>query len=458
MKGKNDHYWLKSGFLNVFQNIYGVLFGFGGFFFLIRIYPDPAKYGVWILFGATTTIFEMIRSGLIQNALIKFLSSSEKSEHDNILSASFTMSGVLTLACIIVNLCVCNYLANSWHSPEVVQMFYIYSIVYIFSGILSQFHWIEQANFRFQGVVITNFIRQGLFFVFTLFAFLTKYTPPLIYLVYVQAASALISVIIEYGFIRKLLTFSYTLSWNWVKKLFNYGKYAFGTSISSSLSTTVDQMMLGGILKPSEAGKFNVAVRIMNLADIPTNAIATIVFPQSAKRMETDGEDAIRYLYEKSVGTILALLLPALLFLFFFTDFVVDIIAGSNRYAETASILKVTVIYCVLIPFGRQFGTILDSIGKPKLTFVLVVLTAALNLSLNYLLIKKIGLMGAPYATLISNVIGFAVAQIILYRMLKTNPLHPFIYAVRFYPEFYHKYVKPIFTRKNNGEQLKDSI
>ncbi|MFL9481430.1 flippase [Chitinophagaceae bacterium LWZ2-11] len=445
MKSKNDHYWLKSGALNVLQNISSVFFGFGSFYLLVRML-DKHSFGTWTLFMATTTIFEMIRSGLIQNALIKFLSFSERSEHDKILSASFTMSGVLTLACIIINLCLANYLAVKWDSPELVNMFYMYSFVYIFSGILSQFHWIEQANLTFQGIFITNFIRQGVFFVFIVIAFFTKFKIQLIYLVYVQAFCALLSASIEYRFIKKFLRFTYSVSLEWVKKLFNYGKFAFGTSISSILSNTIDQMMLGAILSPAASGAFNIAVRITNLVDIPTNSIAVIVFPQSAKRLATEGKEGIKYLYEKSVGTILAILIPGLLFLYFFPTFVVHVIAG-NQYAETIPILKITTLYCLLIPFGRQFGTILDSIGRPKITFIIVVLTATLNLTLNYFMIKQWGVMGAAYATLTSNVIAFAVAQFILYKELKVNIANTFIYAYMFYPEFYNKYVKPRLVR-----------
>jgi O-antigen/teichoic acid export membrane protein len=118
-------------------------------------------------------------------------------------------------------------------------------------------------------------------------------------------------------------------------------------------------MMLGALLSPAATGAFNVAVRIMGLVEIPTNTMAVMVFPQSAKRMATGGQDAIKYLYEKSVGTVLALVVPCFLFLVLFPGFVVHIIAG-NKYPETIPIIKVTVLYCFFIPYSRQFGTILD--------------------------------------------------------------------------------------------------
>ena len=48
-------------------------------------------------------------------------------------------------------------------------------------------------------------------------------------------------------------------------------------------------MMLGTMISPDAAGTYNVAIRIFNLTDIPTNALGAIVFPQSAKRFAEQG-------------------------------------------------------------------------------------------------------------------------------------------------------------------------
>jgi len=173
-----------------------------------------------------------------------------------------------------------------------------------------------------------------------------------------------------------------------------------------------------------------------------------IVFPQSSKRFANEGHDAIKYLYEKSVGALLAFLIPSLLFLFLFPGFVVHIIAGGN-YGETIPLIKVSILSCLLNPFSRLFGTILDSIGKPKVNFIIITLFTVVELMLNYIMIKGYGIIGAVYATLLANIIFFVVMQTILRKELKVNFLNTFIYAKRFYPEFINSYLKPLFKRQN---------
>ncbi|PWJ58781.1 O-antigen/teichoic acid export membrane protein [Dyadobacter jejuensis] len=442
---QNDGYWLKSGILNILQNFSGVFFGFGGFYMLVRVLSKD-DFGVWTLFMSVTTIAEAIRSGLIQNALVKYLSSAEESEHPAIITASSVISIIITLICIGLIFVFAPYLSTLWSSPQLMGLLYTYMLVYILSGILTQFNAIEQANLQFQGIFITNFIRQFIFFAVVLWSYVFEHSLTLITLVWVQALAALIGVMVAYGFVRTYFRFVRNLSKAWLQKLFGYGKYAFGTAVSSLLSGTVDQMMLGAMLSPAASGAFNIAVRITNLIDIPGNAIAVVVFPQSSRRMETEGKSGIKYLYEKSVGTTLALVLPGVIFLFLFSDFVIHFIAG-EKYADTIPLLQVTLLYCLLIPYGRQFGTILDSIGKTRTTFLVVLGTTIVNLGLNYVLISKIGVMGAAYATLISNILGFAVAQIILKREIGVSLWATLRFMWQFYPEFYVKYIKGRIAR-----------
>ena len=112
----------------------------------------------------TTAILENIRNGLIQNALIRYLSLSPVTEHNKIVSASFANSGILSGVCILLNLLLAHYLSISWHAPLLEKMFYLYSLVYLISGILTQFQFIEQAYLKFNSIFFTTFIRQGSFF------------------------------------------------------------------------------------------------------------------------------------------------------------------------------------------------------------------------------------------------------------------------------------------------------
>ncbi|GGB16647.1 flippase [Puia dinghuensis] len=440
MTTSNRRYWLQSGFLSLMINFQNLLFGFGSFYLLVRML-DKHTFGIWSLFIATTTIFDSARSGMIQNALIKYLSDHTEKDHPAILSASFYLSGALMLVCIIVNISIAGYLAHIWHDNQLIGMFYAFNLVYLLQGILYQLQWVEQANLSFKGVLTSSVIRQGGFFVYIVLAFFLHWPGRLMNFIWVQAACALVALFVQYGFVRKNLILTRKIDYAWAKRLFGYGKYVFGTNISGILTGTINQMMLGALLSADAAGAFNVAIRITTLTEVPTNALGTIVFPQSSKRFASEGKGAIKYLYEKSVGTLLAILIPSLAILFFFPGFVVHVIAGS-KYPETIPIIRLTVLYCLLTPFSRLFGTILDSIGKPRINFIIIILFTTVELVLTWYFIIAFGILGAVYATLTACILFFIVMQIILAQLLKINFLNTFVYAVQFYPDFYQNYIK----------------
>lgn len=439
-KQQGNNYWLTSGLLTLFQSLAGVLFSFTTFYLLVRMLGKD-DWGALILFLSTTTFLEFIRNGITSNALIKFISFSKKEDHAAVISASFTINSILTICCIIFNFAFAGYLAELWNFPQLKNMFYLHSVVFLLSGLSNQLNCIEQANLSFRGSFVTAVTGQivNLSFISYCFIFGIHIAP--LDLVYIYILGAAAGLGMAYVFARRHLAFRYKIEWKWVKELFNYGKYSFGTSLGAMVFGSIDQWMLGALHSTSAAGAYNIAIRITNLVEVPTGTVARIVFPQSAKRMETEGKAGIKYLYEKSVGTILALLLPALLFLFVFAGYVVDFLAG-EKYDDAIPILHVTILFCLFVPFARQFGTIMDSIGKPKLNFKLTAFMALVNVGLNFLFISKFGVIGAAYATLTSYVTGFVIGQTILRKQLDVNFLNAFVYAVKFYPEFFSKHFR----------------
>jgi lipopolysaccharide exporter len=435
-------YWLRSGLLIILKNISSLVFSFGGFFLLVRLL-DKNAFGVWSLFLGTTTLLEFSRNGLVGNATLKYLAGATKDEYSRILTASFLLTGILTALGIIVNCCIAHWLAELWKMPQIEGMFYLYNVVFILTGFINLFSSIQQANLKFRGVVQSSFAGSVIGFGYILAAYLFRLPISLMSLMWVQLVGGLVGAGISYWNTRSDLHLSRQLDLAWLKVILNYGKYSFGTIIGAMIFSSIDQWMLGYLLAPAAAGIYSIAIRITNVVEVPTGTIAAIVFPQSARRTALEGLGAAKYLYEKSVGVILALLLPGLALLYIFPALAVRFIAGS-KYAESIPILRVTIFFCLFIPFARQFGTILDSIGRPKINFYIVLLSAGVNIGLNAVFIRQCGIIGAAYGTLCASVFCFVVSQTVLRKQLGVNVLSTFRYALSFYPELFRMYIRPV--------------
>ena len=136
------------------------------------------------------------------------------------------------------------------------------------------------------------------------------------------------------------------------------------------------------------------------------------------------------------MAAILAIILPFLLAVLVFAEPIIRIFAG-DQYADSADVLRLTAFFGLFMPFAVQFGTVLDSTGKPGLNFVCTLFTALLNWGLSFLFVRQFGLFGAAYATLAGYTVSFVVMQYFLYKYFKINALHAFFYIPGFYKKIW---------------------
>ncbi len=421
------------------------MFGFGGVILLFRVLPKET-YGVWVLFLSITSILEVGRIGLLQNAMIKYLATSSGDEETGkITTASLVLNGLMTLGIVAFLLLLCFPISQWLDAPELATLLKIYCLTTIALIPFFQGNYIQQANLDFRGIFWGNVVKGGILFFYILFLFVKKADVTLVQLAFCQIAAAMGASITAILFAKPFLRLSKEIDWEWLKKLFNFGKYVLGTNLSTQLYKNVDKLLLGGLPGGGQAAValYDAAIKITNFTDVPTASMANMLYPQSAKRV-LDGSDAVKNLYEKAVGAIMAFMLPCIIAVMIFADWIIFIVAG-NEYSEAANILRVTILFGFFMPYAVQFGTVLDSIGKPRINFIYTIGSLILTALLNLFFINKYGAMGAAIGTLTAYAITFVFMQAFLRKHLKVNLLNPFVYMVHFYQKalkFGTKYAK----------------
>lgn len=429
-KDNAKSYWIISGLYAFFEKGANYLFGFGSLFMLIRAL-DKDSWGVWVLFLTICAFLEVTRMGLIQNALVKSLSAEEKRLHGSINTASLFLNCSLTLLFAILLFLFAPFLGQLW-DESIVPLLHIYTLTTLVLTPMYQSNFILQANLSFKGIFLSNTIRQGPFFLFVLYLWLLDKPIILTELAQFQVFTAFLGSLIASYYARPYFNFSKKIDFKWVRQLIDFGKYAVSTNLSVILYKNMDKMMLGGMISTASVAIYDLAIRITNLMEIPTFSAAAVVFPQSAREMVNKGKDGVKKMYEQSVGAILALLIPIILFVEIFPEFIILIIAGEN-YLSAVPLLRITILFGLFLPFGSQMGTVLESIGKPNINFYCTLFGFILNIIFNFLFIKWMGVMGAAYGTLTTYAITFIATQIILYKILKVNTLNVFMYMWEFY-------------------------
>jgi lipopolysaccharide exporter len=428
--------WLKAGIYSFSQNASTILFGFGSFYILVREI-SKSDFGVWALFLAVTTIFESVRIGLIKFGFIRYYTSEGKTEHSKILTASTILNVFVTVLGLIIIFILSREIAGLWDTPQLVQMLYLYGITAILLIPFHQLEYLLHANFHFKGIFVSHLIRGSLFFVFVLGSFLGLYKLDLYTLVIVRAVAVAIAVIFSFLYSRQFISgnllfdFNRTI-WEWITKLFNYGKYVTATSISGILYGAIDQFMLGSILNTASVAIYNTSYRISNLVNTPTLTIAALVFPYTSKISKDSDRSSIKRIYEKAVGFNLAIIIPPIIVVLLVPETLIYLIAG-EQYIDAVPLLQIIILYRLFVPFSRLFGTVLDSTGQPHINFYFTFSGLSLNVVLNYFLILQYGTLGAAFGTMISSILTFIFMQVTLFRKYNITILGALSHLLSFY-------------------------
>ena len=412
---------IASGLYSFADKGAALVFGFGTLCMLARFLPK-AQLGVGMFFTGVVATLEVARAGLIQNGMIRFLTSEPEAEHPGIHGGAALLNGGVAALGAALLWFGGEALEQLFHYPGVAELTRIYAVTFLATTPLWQLNYVQQAHLEFRGAFWATIIRYSALFAVTVAAFVGLVAVDademqlLRYLAWAQLAAASLGALVSYRYARPYLPAAWRFSRAWAGRLLGFGRYVFGTNLSSMLYKQVDQAMLGALLMgPVPGAVYGLAMRITNFVDVPTLAVASVVFPESSRASVSDGPAAQARMYERAVAAILACVVPALLVVAILPGFIVQVVGG-EAYAETIPVLQLTVLYSLFIPFANQFGTLLDASGRPQLNFAFTAAGMALNVLMNYVFISRLGIIGAPLGTLTTYVLTFAAMQTLLHR------------------------------------------
>ncbi|MFN8302930.1 MAG: flippase [Saprospiraceae bacterium] len=421
-------FWLRSGLLTLMEKSVGLLFALGTAMMLFRGL-DKADFTAWGVYLLITYFLEMGRSGLIQNGMVRYLilHRSDAPAYVAISNAALLISLVFSLLSNLLLWVGIPWLAATYQSPQLAEVLPVYFVTNLLMAGFYHFNFIQQANFEFRGIFWSTFFFRGSLFGWISYCWLSHRPLDLREMAWSMLAGAAVGALVSAWYARPFLKWRNVLDFQWIKTLLSFGKYVLGTNLSTMFYKNIDKLTLGSMLGPAAFAAYDAAGKITQMIETPSFSIAAIVFPQSARKMDTEGPEGVRRLYERSVGAVLALILPFVVLSVLFAQPIIWLFAGS-AYAESANVLRLTAFFGLFLPFAVQCGTVLDATGRPALNFAYTLFTAVLNLGLSYLFVARLGLMGAAWATLCGYAVSFALQQ---YRLARD-------YGVRWWRAFTH--------------------
>jgi len=128
------------------------VFGFLGFALLARILP-PREMGIWVVFMTTAALVEVSIVGLLQNAMVKYLSIASKKDYGRIILATMTLYLIVATAFAAILFFSAPFLADflttdedAIYRPQLILLFKLFCILLFALIPCYLFNFIQQAQ------------------------------------------------------------------------------------------------------------------------------------------------------------------------------------------------------------------------------------------------------------------------------------------------------------------------
>jgi O-antigen/teichoic acid export membrane protein len=375
--------------------------GIGLVVFIIRFFTLTDS-GNWFLFIAIFSLFSALRDALVQSALIKLTAGEALS---NSYSAIKTALAVVLLVELIVGLGVVS--TSLLIQSSLSKLLIFYSVYSIPSAILRLSIFYLRGQLQVREIVLLNAIQLGVLIIGLLTT--AFYSPHLrSVIIALGAANAIgifyVTLLLPVGEIMRS-----SISYQNLAIIWKYGKYAMTREAVSAASSRISLFFSGSLLNLSQTAILGVSQRFSQLALLPNNAIQSLLFPTIVKSVKQNDLTSVKHEIENSLANLLALTIPCATLTVICSEQLLRIVSGTS-YQTGWGILSVYLLISTLItPFGTAFGSLVTALGKPAIAFKIVLMNTFINITLSFMLMKTIGLWGAPLAMAATEIIGFFV-------------------------------------------------
>ncbi len=359
--------------------IIGVL----AFMLLVRTI-ESSILGQYVIYMAAVVLFEMIKSGGLQSALVMKLTHNDEQQQLKTIGGAYWLGGIVSLSLSIVLLII--YFSGLFKNQTGIQIFCGW---YAVLGIITLPLHIAEAE---------AVARQDLKFLFWLRTLQSTNTVLIAVYCYFMESSLKSMATIHLAFTFFLLLIVIFLrksnplhikhkTTEEVKSLFGLTKYSLATLAVTNLLKTADTFLIGSLMGPVAVAKYAVPLKLTELFEMPLRSLSTTAFPQLAAKNNSKEYSLFKKIFIQYLSWAYLLYIPALLICFILAPYIV-VVLGGHQYEDTSAIFRVFILFGLFLPANRMTGIGLDALHMPDKNFQKVLIMAIINILGDFIAIK----------------------------------------------------------------------
>lgn len=434
----------EDNFLSLTGNLIISFFGIAGFALMARTFQLEI-FGEWVIFISAAAFIEMFRYGIINTAIVRYLSGAEPEERLKFIGSNGLIGIVATIVIAILLYLILIIFSRPIHNSGYELFFKWYPLLALINLPLNTALVIMQADLHFGKILLIRSIESVGFFLVVvinyLFLHLTLEHFVWSFLV-IDAITSGICIFMGWDGL-KYITKSTKET---VKTLLNFSKYTTFTLIGTNLLRSADTFIISfSPLGTAAVALYSIPMKLTELQQIPLRSFAATAFPKLSRASMQGKIDEVKDIFYTYSGAMTYLFVAISMVTFVFADLFI-LVLGGQQYIGTdpvtgfnaATIMRIFSIYGILLPIDRMTGIGLDSINKPNINFMKVLYMVIANVIGDLIAIfvfKSLSMVAV--ASIFFTCIGIVVGYYYMDKELKLNYRFIFTSGIDFYKKMY---------------------
>ena len=396
-------------------------------------YLGPERFGLLSYAGSFVGLFTALATLGLDGIVVRELVKTPE-RRDELLGTAFWLK---VGGAIIVCVCIATAIPFSHNDTQTNIMIAIIAFAVIFQAF-------NVIDFNFQAAVKSRYVVYA-----QLISLVVSSITKLVFvrisapLVWFACVFLLDAVVLSVGLIAVYLQTTDKMwywKWRWhtAKELLKDSWPLILSGMAISIYMKIDQVMIKEMLDAGSVGNYAAAVRLSEAWYFIPMAITSSVFPAIINAKKQSKElyyQRLQKLYDLMVWLAVAIALP----ITFLAPWVIRVLYG-DAFLQASGVLSIHIWAGVFVFLGVASGKWLLTENLQIFSTINTSIGAMVNIVLNYILIKKMGINGAAISTLISY---FIAAYLCLSFFDKTR--------INFINLTKSLYLKGIFSVKENS-------
>lgn len=398
---------------------------------MFHLMPNTSEIGGWILFQTAFMVMDTFRSGFLNAAIISFYAGASAQRQKEVAGSAWMMGLIITgtVGALTTLLSVLPFMAAYGNLKD----FFLFGGL-TFLASLPQFMagGLVQARSQFDRFLVIRLLSQLSFIALILIgAFTTGLDSHTVVLLNL-AAQIICSAFCMFMRWSGIQLLGYRTR-ACITELFHYGKYSFGSYLSSTLFRVTDTFIITSMLGTAALAVYNLGIRLMELIEIPLRSFAATAMPEMSVAYNQGQRQTLVATLCRYTGIVtFALIIPCFAAIAF-ADVAIYLIGGKKFVGtEAANVLRIYMSFALLYPADRFCAIALDSVKMSRINFYKVVAMLAANITADYLGVLLFGnVYGIALGTFVPIVIGMMVGYLALQKYQPFPLSHLFRYGYK---------------------------